>query len=363
MRTTPMMFATALFLVTAACLAVEPAAAQVRSPVVSPYATVSEEVGLTDITIRYGRPAVNGRPIWGGLVPNGLSAPLSGFGSGNAFPWRAGANENTTITFTHPVYINDTRIEAGTYGLHLIPTESEWTFILSTMAQAWGSFSYDESEDAVRVAAVPQDIPHEEYVTWSFENLTHNETTVSLAWEMKKASFDVWVDTDEIVVASLRDGLRGLPRFYWQGWQQAAAWCLNNDTNLDEAMQWIDRSIAMQSNFTNLSVKSGLLEKQGKTKEANDMLAGAMDAATEAELNVYGYQLMGRGEIDRAIAAFRMNTEKHPDSWNTFDSLAEAYMNKGDRKNAVKYYEKALSMVTDETQKGRIRGQLAQLKG
>lgn len=319
------------------------------TPRVSPAASVTQRVGITDITITYHRPGVKNRDIWGALVPYDVV-------------WRAGANENTTITFSDPVLIGEEQLAAGTYGLHVLPTEGEWTFILSYQASAWGSFTYDESEDAVRVKATPIEIPHEEYLTFTFDNPTRNEVEVTLSWEMLEASFTIWVDTDEIVVQGLRDGLRGLPGFSWRGWQQAAAWCLQNDTNLDEAMEWIDRSLGMDRNFANLRVKSGLLARQGNEQEAEEMLAAAIDFATESELNVYGYQLVGQGEIDKAIAVFEKNVEDHPDSWNAYDSLAEAYMNKGDVAKAIEYYEKALSMVEDEQQRGRIRAQLSQLK-
>jgi tetratricopeptide (TPR) repeat protein len=319
------------------------------TPRVSPTASVTQRVGITDITIDYHRPGVKNRDIWGTLVPYDQV-------------WRAGANENTTITFSDAVFISDTRIEAGTYGLHVLPTENDWTFILSHQASAWGSFSYEEAEDAVRVTVSPVDIPHEEYLTYSFDNPTRNEVDVTLSWEMLEGSFSIWVDTDEIMVNDLREGLRGLARFSWRGWQQAAAWCLQNDTNLEEAMEWINRSIEMEPNFSNLRVKAGLLEKTGNTAEADQMIASAMGVATEGELNVYGYQLIGQGEIDKAIDVFAMNAEKHPNSWNCYDSLAEAYMNKGDTQKAIEFYEKALSMVDDELQKGRIRAQLSRLR-
>jgi hypothetical protein len=341
-----------LVAVVAVALAALPAAAQpvFDTPRISPRASVSQRVGITDITVDYHRPSVKNRDIWGALVPYDQV-------------WRAGANENTTITFTDPVVVGDVTLDAGTYGLHVLPTESEWTFILSNQSRAWGSFSYDEAEDAVRVTATPRDISHQEFLTYTFDTPSRNEVSLTLSWEMKAASFDIWVDTDKVVVQNLRDGLRGVARFSWRGWQQAANWCLQNDVNLDEAMEWIDRSIRFESNFSNLSVKSGLLAKQGKQKEAEEIMADALDSATEAELNVYGYQLMGRGEIDKAIAAFQANVDKHPESWNVYDSLAEAYMTRGDKKKAAEFYEKALSMVTDETQRGRIRAQLSQLKG
>jgi len=318
-------------------------------PRVSPAASVTQRVGITDITIDYHRPGAKERAIWGDLVPYDTV-------------WRAGANENTTITFSTPVYINEVELDAGSYGLHILPTETEWTFILSYQSHAWGSFSYDENEDAVRATAIPS--PHEftERLLYTFNDLTETSAVVTLAWEELKTSFKIDVDTDAIVTASLNNELRGLPRFFWRGWQQAAAWCIQNDTNLDQADEWIDRSISIDANFTNMRWKAALLEKRGDAAAAETMMNDAMVLATEAELNVYGYQLMGEGKIDDAIAIFTRNVDNHPDSWNAYDSLAEAYMNKGDNTAAVENYTKALNMVEDATQKQRIEGQLAKLR-
>ena len=132
--------AAGLVLLLTAWLALEPAMAQVRTPVSSPYAKVYEEVGLTDIAIKYNRPGVKGRQIWGGVVPNGLSSPFPNFGSGNPFPWRAGANENTVISFEHDVLVEGQPLAAGSYGLHMIPSDDRWTIIFSENTASWGSF-------------------------------------------------------------------------------------------------------------------------------------------------------------------------------------------------------------------------------
>ena len=221
-------------------------------PQASPAASVSQTVGLTDITISYHRPAVNKRKVWGGLVPYNEV-------------WRAGANENTTITFSTPVTVGGKQLPAGTYGLHMMPGESDWSVMLSSVASAWGSFSYDEKEDVVRFKATPKTVADsEERLEYRFENPTNDSVQVVLEWEKLQLSFPITVDTKAVVLASLKGELRGLPRFGWQGWNQAAQWCLTNDTDLDQGLAWADRSIAAATNFTNLRTKAGILEKKGR---------------------------------------------------------------------------------------------------
>lgn len=169
------------------------------------------------------------------------------------------------------------------------------------------------------------------------------------------------MDTPQVALASIRRELRGLPRFYWQGWNQAAAYCLRANINLDEALQWSDRSLAINENFSNLPVKAGLLEKKGDAKAAEALRARSLQIATETEMNAYGYQLMNQKKMDEAIEAFRKNVKDHPASWNVYDSLAEAYATKGDKKLATENYNKALSMAP-ESQKKRITDALAKLK-
>jgi len=344
-------FCTALFLI---LFVGSPAFAQVAMfdlPRVSPAAKTAQRIGITDITVEYHRPGMKGRDIWGALVPYGRV-------------WRAGANENTVLTITTPVTVNGVEIPAGSYGLHIIPDAKEWTFAISRQSQAWGSFSYDPSEDVVRVKAKPTSAPEgmSERLQYTFENITTESADLTLRWAGVAAGFTIAVDVNTTVATYLRGSLRGLPRFYASGWQQAAEWCLNNDTNTDEAMVWIDRSLAITRQFSNLQVKAGLLEKQGKQKEADRFMTEAMTFATEGELNRYGYSLLGRGEHDRAIEVFKKNVRDHPNSWNVNDSLADAYASKGDNKNAIKYYTRALNLVDDETQKARIESTVATLK-
>ncbi len=318
-------------------------------PQASPEASVTQTVGMTEITIRYHRPAVNKRKIWGGLVPWGEV-------------WRAGANENTTISFSSPVTVEGQKLAAGTYGLHMIPTEKDWTVAFSNVSSAWGSFSYDAKEDALRVTVQPKKTDFEERLSYTFEDPTDGSVTAFLRWEELAVPLRIAADTTAVAVESLRGQLRGLPRFTWQGWNRAAAYCLEKGVNADEALQWADRSIALNENFTNLRTKAGLLEKKGDAKSAAELRAKGLQLATEPEMNLYGYELLGQQKFDEALAVFQKNVKDYPKSWNTYDSLAEAYAKKGDKKLANDYYAKALAMTKDETQKKRISEALAKLK-
>jgi len=321
---------------------------QLTLPEVSQRATVSQQVGLTEVTVTYHRPVARGRQIWGGLVPYGQV-------------WRAGANENTTIAFSTPVTVADKEIPAGTYGLHVIPGEREWTFALSTVSWAWGSFTYDPAEDAVRVTAPAEDAPPAEVLTYTFDAPTADSVAVTLHWGTRRASLPVQIATHDVVLASIRRELRGPAQFGWQGWNQAARYCLANKVELDQGLQWAERSVALAANMTNLMTKARLLEAKGDAAQAATVRERAMKLATEAEMNAYGYQLLGEGKVDEAITAFAKNVKDHADSWNVYDSLAEAYATKGDTSRAIELYTKARGLAP-ANQHARIDGELAKLK-
>lgn len=343
--------ATAIFTFLAVFIFTEFAQAQpqLTLPRKSQAAKVKQKIGLTNIWISYHRPGVKGRTIWGDLVPYGKV-------------WRAGANENTVIAFSDPVKINGKDLPAGKYGLHMIPTQTDWTIIFSKIYTAWGSYGYDEKNDALRITVTPQSSAHREWLCYQFDNPGENSVEVSLNWEKLRVPFKVVVDVDNVVLASIRNELYGLPQFYWQGWNQAANYCLQKDMNHEEALQWAEKSISMKKTFTNLKTKSGLLAKLGREDKAKSVMDEAMALATEGEMNTYGYQLMNQGKMDKAIKVFQSNVKNHPDSWNVYDSLAEAFQKNGNKKMAIKYYSKALKMVKDENQKNRIASTLKTLK-
>ncbi len=322
---------------------------QLTVPMASQKASVSQRIGLTDITIDYHRPGVNGRRIWGKLVPYNEV-------------WRAGANENTTISFTDPVLIEGKEIAAGTYGLHIIPTENDWTIIFSKNNWSWGSFFYDPDEDALRVHVKPESADFQEWLSYSFEDPSSNSVTAVLHWEKLKIPIKIQSDVKKVVLDHFKKELDNLQGFSWQAWNQAAAYCLMNDYKIDQAIKWSDRSIGINKNGSNLWIKSMLLDRTGNKQESENLKSEALTIATEAEINALGYQFLFANQVDNAIELFENNIDAHPDSWNVYDSLGEAFSVKGDKENAIKNYEKALEMVKDERNKKRINSILNGLK-
>jgi hypothetical protein len=326
------------------------AQASLKVPDVSPAATVTQTVGLTDITVVYHRPAVNGRQIWGGLVPYNE-------------PWRAGANENTTIQFSTDVKVGGKPLKAGTYGLHMIPTAKEWTIAFSNMSVAWGSFTYDQKEDALRVTVTPRQVSSsQERLSYRFDDPGDSKATLVLAWEKLEVPIAIDVETPKVVMASIRGQLRGPAGFSWQGYNQAASYWLKNGGSLDEALKMADRSVAMNATYQNQMTRAAILEKQGNAKGAAELRAKALPMASEADLIRAGYGMIQDKKVDEAIKLFQTAVEKHPDSWNAHDSLAEALATKGDKAAATAEYQKALSLTKEPAQKKRIEGQLTKLK-
>lgn len=318
-------------------------------PVASPRAQVQQRVGLTDIEVTYHRPAVKGRQVWGGLVPYGQV-------------WRAGADENTVIAFDTPIRVGGTMLPAGRYGLHMLPTAGTWTVMFSSQSQGWGSYSYDPKEDVAKVTVTPVPAEATERLAYTFDDPSDRGVTLSLRWEKLRVPIPIEVDTKAVVVASLRNQVRGLGQFFPETWSAAAAWCARNDTNLDEALTWADRSLAMKETFAGLRTKAALLEKKGDARGAEALRAKALGIATEGEVNQAGYGLLAQNKVDEAIALFQKNAKDHPDSWNAYDSLAEAYALKGDKAQAVANYRRAFDMAKAEDQRKRIEGELAKLK-
>jgi predicted negative regulator of RcsB-dependent stress response len=322
-----------------------------KLPDQSPAATVTQTVGLTEITVVYHRPGAKGRPIWGALVPYNE-------------PWRAGANENTTITLSNDVKVGGKPLRAGTYGLHMIPTAKDWTVAFSTQSMAWGSFTYDPKEDALRVTVTPRTTPtSQERLLYRFDDPGDTKTTLVLAWEKLEVPIAIEIDTPKVVMASVRNQLRGLAGNSWQGFNQAANYWLRNGGPLDEALKLVDKSIQANATFPNLMTRAAIVEKQGNAKAAAELRAKALPLASENELIQAGYRLLNQDKkVDEAIKLFQTAVDRHPESWNAHDSLAEGLVAKGDKQAAVAEYNKALSLAKEPAQKKRIEGQMAKLK-
>jgi len=309
----------------------------------SPAAETSQTIGLSKVIINYSRPAVKDRAIWGALVPYGYNN--LGFGTATEAPWRAGANENTTITFTDNAMVEGQAIYAGTYGLFIgVHEDGKADIIFSKNSTSWGSFFYDKSEDALRVTVESADNAATERLSYDFIDVTKNGATVVLDWEKKRFPFKVEYKVDDIVLANARDQLRNTAGFGWQGPLSAANYCLQNNINHKEALAWVDQALANNANFNGYFVKAGLLQQTGETTEATAVFDKAAKLANVGQLNFMGYQLMGRKETTKALEYFKLNVEKNPDNANCHDSLGECYKTIGENKLAIKSFKKALSM-------------------
>ncbi len=330
---------------------------------------------LAHVTVTYNSPNVTGPDgtdrtghIWGELVPYGLTD--LGFGNRNPAPWRAGANENTTITFSHDMQLEGKPIEAGTYGLHLIVEENEpWTLILSNNATAWGSFFYDEKDDALRVAVTPQEAEYHEWLTYEFTDRQPDQTTVALFWENKMVPFTIKVqDMSGQYVENIKKELESSPGFSWQNWNAAAQYCLTNNTHLEEGLAWAENAISLpfigEENFSTLQTKAQLLDKLGRTAEGEKIMMQAINhpTATVLGIHTYGRQLVSLGEKEKGLEVFKLNAEKFPDTWPVNVGLARGYAAVGDYKKALKYAKMAYEEAPDELNKTSLQAAVRKLE-
>jgi tetratricopeptide (TPR) repeat protein len=323
-------------------------ATELKLPTLSQRSIITQRIGLTDITINYCRPLVGGRTLWGKEIPYDKV-------------WRAGANENTVISFTDDVSIEGKALPAGTYGLHVIPTADAWTIIFSKNSTSWGSFSYDEKEDALRVTTKAQPAEFEEALEYSFEDVKPDSTAVTLRWAKLAVPFRVSADVNAIVLRSIQNQLRNTGGFTWAGYDEAALWLLDTNTNLDQALKWEDRSILAEERFDNLLTKSQILEAQGKNQEAAVVKAKAFEEASGFQLHAYGRGLQFQKKQDEGFAIFQINIKKRPNEWYTHGEIARIASAKGDFATATKEMNLALASAPDIA-KTQIQGLIARLE-
>ena len=330
-------------------------------------ASVTERIGLTDVSIHYDRPGVKGREgkIWGQLVYTGFTD--QGFGSSKAAPWRAGANENTTIEFSTPVKIEGQNLPAGKYGFFVAYGPDETTLIFSNNSGSWGSYFYNEEEDALRVKVKPVAINQSvEWLRYQFLDETENTATVALEWERLRIPFKVEVDYVKSQLESFRNELRTEKGFIWMSWNQAATWCLQKNVNLEQALAWSDSATSMNFGgdkaFAAWSTKSQLLEKLGRDAEAGEIMKKTMAFASVNEIHQYGRQLVAQKKYKEALDVFKTNFQKNPNQFTTLVGLARGYSANADYKNALKYANLALPLVPDNNNKNSLAGMIEKLK-
>jgi len=299
-------------------------------PTVSQRAVLTQRIGLTDVTIVYHRPQVGGRKIFGDLIPYGRI-------------WRAGANNNTTFEVSDPVTVEGQPLPAGRYGLHAIPGPDQWTVIFSRNSTSWGSFTYDEKEDVLRVVVKAVATEFREELTYDFSSLKPESAVLALKWEHVSVPIRLAVDTKQITLESVRNQLRNLPGYTSEAWNDAAMYCLDNEFNYEEALRWADRSIREQEGFGNLITKARVLEALGRPGEAKAVIEKALPMGNAVDLYGYADMLLTQRRLDDAAAVVSRNLSAHPDSWLALVTQARLQAATGERTVARKTLDQALS--------------------
>src|SRR5438067_984744 len=322
---------------------------ELNLPEVSQAADVKQRIALTDIRITYHRPLVNGRRIWGGLVPYGKV-------------WRAGANENTTIEFSDPVSIEGQPLAKGVYGLHMIPNPDSWTVIFSKTNTGWGSYSYDQKEDALRVNVKPKPLAEaKEALEFEFEDLKPDSTAVTLKWEKLGVPFTVSIKDAEQTLQNIRAQLKGRGQFTWQALDEGAQFCLTRKINLDEALRWADASIQNEERFDNLSTKADILKALDRPDEAKTVWNRALEIAKAPQLYTYGRQLQNQKKGAEAMEIFKDVAKRFPQGVYGYLAQARIKSTAGDFAGATSDAKQAQAAAPTDAQKQSIQALITRL--
>ncbi len=229
--------------------------AQIRTPAPSPASSVKQTVGLTDITLDYSRPGVKGRVIFGDLIPyNKL--------------WRTGANMATKIEFSDDVKIEGKDLKAGTYALFTIPAQDSWTVVFNSNYNQGGTGQYKESEDVLRVEVKSEKMTDKiETFTIDINDITDTNAKLWILWENTAVPVAIDVDVDSKVMADIKRALD--PASDAGNYFAAASYFYNNDRELDQALEWINKSIELgNKRFWVVHLKANILKKMGNCNEA-----------------------------------------------------------------------------------------------
>ncbi len=305
---------------------------------VSQKRVTTANIGNSDITITYHSPSVQGRKIFGGIVPFDFVV------DGKEYPWRAGANRRTTIEFSHDVEIEGKSLPAGSYGFVVLVSEKEWTMVFSS-GKTWGSFNYDPDNDVLRITVPVESMPHQEWLSYSFTNPKNESVDVELRWETSGASFNVNTDAAGNKIETLVAKEEKTSNDY----QSLAISTIQKDSaNVDEALKWIDKSIEAEATFYNKMAKAQLLLLKGDKKNGNTLKKEALDSA--AGFNVYYYGLrpiLLYGDQKESLKILTKRTKDKPEEWQTYLALGEYYLKVGDQQKATENFKKSFELSSE----------------
>jgi tetratricopeptide (TPR) repeat protein len=322
--------------------------------------SLSQWIGLVEANITYNSPNVtNPRSgedrtgkIWGQLVPYGYHFVTF---ANQMIPWRAGAQTNTVFTISHDVKIEGQNLPAGKYGLFMLAGKEEWTIIFSKNYNSWGALYYDQKEDALRVTVKPTKTHFAKWLTYDFIERKSDHAVMALKWEYLSVPIKIEVpNINELYVEKLRSDLRNGAGFSDSNWTEAINFCVSNNINLEEALKWADYAIDRQwfgnKNYGTYSAKANVLEKLGRVEEANKLRITALKTANAKEISSEGRRLLSKNKNKEALKIYTLNAKKFPEEiFMLHVDFAKAHTALGNKKKAIKHWEKALKNVSDRT--------------
>lgn len=260
-----------------------PAMAQLKLPAPSPAAKVSQEVGVSEISIEYSSPAVNGRKVWGELVPNDKA-------------WRSGANAATKITFSHPVTFGGKAVPAGSYAIVSLPSQKGWKVMLNTDLGLWrGGTPYDAAKDVASVSATTTEIPSRERLTYVFSDTTDNGTRLDLEWEKLRVSVPIQVDTAALAKANIEQAQKNTAGMH----ASAASYIAETSKDYAAALKHADAAVAANPTWYNHWVRAGVLSSMGKWADARKSAQAAWDLGQKDKNFFY------RDQVSKALAEWK----------------------------------------------------------
>ncbi|WP_192820831.1 DUF2911 domain-containing protein [Rufibacter sp. LB8] len=228
-------------------------------PQASPRATVTQTIGVTEVTVNYGAPGVKNRKVWGNLVPYNQV-------------WRAGANEATTISFSRDVRISQENIPAGTYTLYVLPQDSvNWQLILSKQKGLWGTEGYDSKQDQVRIPMAAQTNDFHETLQYSFNDVQLTSGRLYLRWADKQLPITIRMDTHAQALELIKETMATAKPFDWAVYAQATNYLISQNQDHELALEWINKSLSIEENFYNTWLKAKLLAQKNEYQQALEL--------------------------------------------------------------------------------------------
>lgn len=233
---------------------------------VSPLASLTQRIGVTDVTLTYGSPHVNDRKIWGGLVQYNKV-------------WRTGANECTKIEFSTDVVVSGKNVPAGKYALFTIPTENKWTVILNSASNQWGAFNYDEAKDVARFEVEPKKIGHHERLVIVIDELSESSGMINIEWDNLKVAFPVSIDLITLAYKNISDAIASADADSWGPFASGADFMADHNSHLDEAKSWADKAVEKTDNYFAYQAAAKVYRKLGNKEKAAEYITTALENA------------------------------------------------------------------------------------